>query len=751
MRRVRVDCSKPYDVLIERGLLAKTGETIKPFLRAEKVLVATDVNVDKLYADVVCESLKRTFGEDCVRKFVLPAGEKSKTPQNYLKLVGAMADFGMKRADALVALGGGVIGDIAGFAASAYMRGIDLVQAPTTLLAMIDSAVGGKTGVDLPQGKNLLGAFHQPVVTVVDPDTLKTLDESQYLNGLGEGVKYAALNGGIMEALEKNRTDVESFIQKCVEYKAYIVRRDELEDGMRKLLNLGHTVGHAIEAESEYQIGHGIAVAEGLSVMTDAALRAGEISQNRAREIFDALKMVGIGRTYVDANRLEKFIATDKKAYGNWVYAVCVRDISAKICSMEIDKFLHYISKKDVKIQKSAISGSAQAPASKALAHRYLIGAFLAGERAHIEGGADIAATERCLAAMDDCRLYDGKYPLLHVGESGSTLRFLLPVACALGFKATFVCDGRLRERPVDGLLEAMKGHGPTFAREGCAIKVKGHPLRAGEYVVDGSVSSQYVSGLIMALPLLKGDSTLTVTGKTASASYIDLTLQTLAKFGIKIERDGNRYFIKGRQKYVAPKDMRAEGDWSSAGYLLAAGTLAGEARVEGLDMASSQGDRAIVELLRRAGADITVENGACIARKSELHGIDFDAADMPDIVPVMATALSFADGISHISSVDRLRDKESDRLRAVRELLDAFGVRTEYENDALTVYGRADHRAGEYPSAGDHRIAMSAAVAALATDGECVIRGAECMDKSYPSFLEDIAKMGAKIEEAGA
>lgn len=752
MKEICVNCEKPYPVFIGRGLLSEAGERIKPLLRADRLLVVTDENVRKLHLLPLLASLERAFGESNVFCFTLPAGESAKTAENYLKIVEKMASVGLKRTDAALALGGGVVGDMTGFASATYMRGIDLVQIPTTLLAMIDSSVGGKTGVNLARGKNMLGAFYSPKAVVIDPDALATLDENEYLNGLGEGVKYAVIDPSLKPYFMRVRDDVESFIQRCVRLKASVVEADEREGGLRRILNLGHTVGHAIEKASDFEISHGIAVAEGISVMTCAALKAGEISNERAESIFEMLREVGIGKIFVNAYALKQYIAADKKADMEGLNAVFISEDGCIQRNMPLNKFLHYISKTDVKIKKSTICGSVTPPASKSEAHRLLIAAYLAGEEINVDLGADIEATKRCIRALVHAEKFANFSPVLNVGESGSTLRFLLPVACALGLKAKFVGEGRLKDRPIDGLLRALKEHGCAFEKpqdSGVPLKIVGGRLESGYFEVDGSVSSQYVTGLLFALPLLDGDSVLAVTGKAASASYVSLTLDMLARFGIKVDRGANGiYRVRGGQKYALPPDLNVEKDWSAAAALLVAGTLAGETRVEGLSQNSAQGDKIVVQLLRRAGADIAFENGAYVSKKSKLRGISFDAADCPDIVPVMATALSFADGESRISSVERLRGKESDRLAAVMALLASFGVRAECADDVLTIFGKSQHIAGEYPAFKDHRIAMSAAVAALATDGECVVRGMECVEKSYPQFLTALKALGADIEE---
>lgn len=398
----------------------------------------------------------------------------------------------------------------------------------------------------------------------------------------------------------------------------------------------------------------------------------------------------------------------------------------------------------DIKVRHSEICGEAVAPKSKSAAHRALIASFLAGKL--IDDGicnSDVSATFECLNNLKNDATLD-------VRESGSTLRFLLPVICALGIDAQIVGEGRLNERPLRGLVEVLNLHGARieFPDTGnFPLNVRGQ-LVAGEYAIDASISSQYVSGLLFALPILRGDSKLELKGKRVSESYIDLTLATLENYGVEIEKTSYGFYVRGGQKYIAPRDMTIEGDWSSAGFLLALGALCGEVKVRGLRVDSAQGDKVIVDLLRRAGAKMEIDKGIVRAfRADKLCAIDFDASDCPDIVPVMSAVLACAKGPSRISGVDRLKDKESDRIASIMDMLSAFGIRAEYGKGTLTVYGGRPV-GGDVNTYGDHRIAMSAAVLAARAEGESLIRGAECVAKSYPSFFDDAKILGLQAEK---
>jgi len=324
MQNVKVNL-KDRSYEIKFAELTRLGECVRPLVRGENVLVVTDDNVEKFHLDSAKKSLEKCGFK--VFEKVVAHGEKSKTPNNYLDVVHTLASNGFLRDDTVVALGGGVIGDMAGFAAATYMRGINLVQVPTSLLAMIDSSIGGKVGVDLPEGKNLLGAFYQPKLVFTDVNTLGTLPECEWKNGLGEGLKYAILCGGrlfdIMDGDVKN--DLEEFVRLCAEYKAQIVEKDEKEGGLRRLLNLGHTLGHAIEKASGYSVSHGEAVKYGLKLILQASVKEG----GEAKDIERAIALVEKYRADCpfDVKTLLPLVRNDKKAENASINAVLVKRI----------------------------------------------------------------------------------------------------------------------------------------------------------------------------------------------------------------------------------------------------------------------------------------------------------------------------------------------------------------------------------------------------------------------------------------
>ena len=290
MRRIRVNASHAYDIIIGENILYKLGSFCREVMGGGKICVVTDTNVEPLYFDAVSASL-RLEGFD-VLKFVIPAGEASKSTTYLVELLEFMAENHLTRSDCALALGGGVVGDLCGFASAVYLRGIKFIGVPTTLLAAVDSSVGGKTAVDLAAGKNLAGAFHQPSLVVCDYKTLDTLSPEIFADGCAEIIKYGVINDRALFDKLKNgiKNDIEEIIALCVQNKASIVETDEFDLGKRQLLNLGHTVGHAIELCSDFKISHGSAVAIGMVIVMRSAVNQGICPTEALDELLWLLK-----------------------------------------------------------------------------------------------------------------------------------------------------------------------------------------------------------------------------------------------------------------------------------------------------------------------------------------------------------------------------------------------------------------------------------------------------------------------------
>ncbi|MBO5556844.1 MAG: 3-phosphoshikimate 1-carboxyvinyltransferase [Oscillospiraceae bacterium] len=409
-------------------------------------------------------------------------------------------------------------------------------------------------------------------------------------------------------------------------------------------------------------------------------------------------------------------------------------------------------------IRPGTRNGSVRIPASKSQAHRLLIVAALGEGDCQIRCDGisrDIAATIDCLNGLGaeirsetDClivhpiRQAPQGVCLLPCGESGSTLRFLLPVAGVLEAEAMFLMEGRLPQRPLAPLDQELTRQGMTLQREENRLFCRG-VLRPGAFRLPGNVSSQYVSGLLLALPLLNGDSTLAVEGPVESSAYIAMTEQALALAGIAYEKQGWTYRLPGNQKGCLPQSLRVEGDYSNAAFFLCIGALSPEGVcVAGLSPDSVQGDRAVVDILRRFGAEVCETESGILTRRGTLRGVVIDAAPIPDLIPVLSVVAAAAEGETRIVNAGRLRLKESDRLRSTTALLSALGADIVEGEDSLTIHGRSALKGGTVDSFGDHRIAMAAAAAATVCERPVTVIDPDCVQKSYPRFWEDFDRL---------
>lgn len=346
MQKITVNASRVYDILIGRGLLPRMGSLIAAQAKGRSACLVSDSNVWPLHGAAAVKSLEEAGFS--VHTFVFPAGEESKNAQTYLSLLSFLAQRQLTREDCLVALGGGVTGDLTGFAAATYLRGVPYVQVPTTLLAAVDSSVGGKTAIDLPEGKNLAGCFYQPSLVLCDIRTLKTLPQEVFLEGCAEVIKYGILyDRPLFDYLKQEGMgfDREQVIRRCVELKRNVVARDEFDTGARMQLNLGHTVGHAIEAESGFTVSHGHAVAMGTAIVSRAAAKNGLLPQEAAQAIEEALGVFRLPTaTTYPAEALTRHMLSDKKRAGDRVNLIVPRAIGrCEILPIPVEQLTDFV------------------------------------------------------------------------------------------------------------------------------------------------------------------------------------------------------------------------------------------------------------------------------------------------------------------------------------------------------------------------------------------------------------------------
>ena len=420
----------------------------------------------------------------------------------------------------------------------------------------------------------------------------------------------------------------------------------------------------------------------------------------------------------------------------------------------------------EIKITPRKLTGTIEAMPSKSHAHRLLIARKLSElQDGALEGGIeipafsdDIEATMACIGQLDK------NTPYLECRESGSTLRFMLPVVMALKEHATFLGTGRLPDRPLSPLREEMERHGCRFRmgsnkntdrfKEICEVSGR---LVAGDYVLAGNVSSQFITGLLFALPLVDGDSSITLTTELESAGYVDMTLDVMKSFNIEVQVSQTeagffRYEIPGNQVYREKPGIALDGDWSNAAFWLAAGSLSGDITVTRLRLESCQWDKEILRILAEMGADLDIQpqvDGTVTirSRASILKGMDVDVAQTPDLTPILAVLMSFAEGTSMITHAERLQFKESNRLKAIYSVLYNLDADVSYGGDWLSFTGKAFLEGGKVDSYGDHRIAMSAAIASCLCREPVYISNPIAVTKSYPDFYKDFDLLGGEIE----
>ena len=439
----------------------------------------------------------------------------------------------------------------------------------------------------------------------------------------------------------------------------------------------------------------------------------------------------------------------------------------------------------DVRIEPvNYLDGAVTAIPSKSDVHRKLICAALADGPTELalsnipnaQLSADIKATMACLTALgasfklDPCHFPPDSQadivtpgtsvfvtpirevpedPLLDCGESGSTFRFLLPVAAALCDHVQFTGHGRLPDRPIGDLMHAMTAHGVSFSADRLPFETHGR-LTGGNYQLPGNVSSQYITGLLLALPAVAEDSILTLTTRLESAAYVDITLSALRQFGVSVAATDSGWRIPGNQSFHPGEHCWADGDWSNAAFFIAAGILGKDRNhsvaLLDVDGASPQGDKAIVPILRKFRANVRGNSNFFLSSPSKLYPTEIDVSEIPDLLPILAVTAAFAKGKSRFTNAARLRLKESDRLKTTAAMLQALGGKAVEQPAGLIVHGGRSLSGGTVDGANDHRIVMAAAIAATYCKGPTTILGAEAVNKSYPSFWEDYKSLGGEV-----
>lgn len=411
---------------------------------------------------------------------------------------------------------------------------------------------------------------------------------------------------------------------------------------------------------------------------------------------------------------------------------------------------------------KTVLSGKLDIISSKSDIHRCIICAALSDKPTKIKFtglSKDIITTVECVKMLGaKAEFLDGCITVipcdkekilqgitLDCAESGSTARFLLPVAAAICKNVTLVGSGRLPERPFSPLCESLERNGAKFSSDKLPITINANVAHGGVFEIPGNISSQYISGLLLMLPLFKEGGEVKITTPLESAGYVDMTVDTMTKFGIEIEKGENSYKVLPNQSYKSPEFVRAQGDWSSAAFWLCADALGANVVLSGLDESCPQGDRKVIEILEKFGAKKNVTEDGILIEAGRLHGIEIDASNIPDLVPVLSVVACAARGKTRIFGAKRLRLKESDRLETTKDFLSRLGADVVVTDDGLEINGKGKLDGGTAFGHNDHRIVMSGAICSLICKNQVIIEGAQAVEKSYTTFFSDFDKLNMR------
>ncbi|KAJ3252724.1 3-dehydroquinate dehydratase (3-dehydroquinase) [Chytriomyces hyalinus] len=837
-------------VTLGHGMTTHIARQIIQIQPSSAYLIGTDTNIAPLHLEQLQNALVAALAEigstARVHAYVIPPGETTKTRETKAMIEDWMLENKLTRDSCILALGGGVIGDLFGFVAATFMRGVPVFQIPTTLLAMVDSSIGGKTAIDTPAGKNLIGAFHQPRHIFMDLAYLRTLPRREFVNGMAEVIKTAAiwneddftlLENGAEEILglsadnssssssdskRKSEHDLQLLIQVVlgsIQVKAHVVTVDEKETGLRGLLNYGHTVGHAIEAILTPELLHGECVAMGMVREAEIARHLGYVNDVVIGRIVRVLQAYGLPVSTEDkkvlqlapgkhcsVDQLLDIMRVDKKNQGDKKRMVMLSGIGSTYepkASFISDNVIRKILSPAMEVEAVEKSGAVKeikinVPGSKSISNRALVLAALGSGVCRLEGLLHSDDVQVMLDSLQklvgikytwedngDTLVVEGgagklqvPHSEIYLGNAGTAARFLTTVCCLVrageGKITTVTGNSRMKQRPIGPLVDALSSNGCDLAyleSQGCLpLAIKPTGLKGGHVKLSASISSQYVSSILLSAPYATNPVTLELVGDAVvSKPYIDMTISMMKSFGIHATQDAsneNIYHIP-QGVYTNPKEYLIEADASSATYPLAYAAITGtKVTVTNIGANSMQGDAEFaVKVLRPMGC--TVEQTATQttvqgpARLAPIPSIDMetmtDAFLTASVLAACAsTGVAGEKGVTKIHGISNQRVKECNRIAAMVEQLAKFGVHANELPDGIEIHGVAGDpkSALKTPEGGvfcydDHRVAMSFSLLACArgSGSKSVILEKKCVEKTWPAWwdaLENI--LGGKV-----
>ncbi|KAF8852389.1 Shikimate dehydrogenase [Acephala macrosclerotiorum] len=804
-------------------------------LPSSTYVLITDTNIESLYVPAFKQAFNALATESHrLLSYVIPPGESSKGRETKAEIEDWMLSEQCTRDTVIIALGGGVIGDMIGYVAATFMRGVRFVQVPTTLLSMVDSSIGGKTAIDVPSGKNLVGAFWQPARIYIDLKFLETLPVREFINGMAEVVKTAAIwdeiefatledNASLLMAtirtkskdsstrLDPIRDILKRIVLGSAKVKAHVVSADEREGGLRNLLNFGHSIGHAYEAILTPQVLHGEAVAIGMVKEAELARHLGVLKPGAVARLVKCISSYGLPTSLQD-QRIQKLtagkqcpvdtllekMAVDKKNDGKKKKIVLLSAIGKTHepkASVVEDRAIRIVLSDSIIVSPGvpkSLNVEVTPPGSKSVSNRALVLAALGTGACRIKNLLHSDDTEFMLTAIGklggatyswedagEILVVQGKGgdlkaspSELYIGNAGTASRFLTTVVslCKPSSVSSTILTGnaRMKVRPIGPLVDSLRANG-------VAIKYleKEHSLpldvpasggiSGGEIELAATVSSQYVSSLLMCAPYAKKPVTLRlVGGKPISQPYIDMTTAMMASFGIRVVRsktEEHTYHIP-QGAYRNPPEYTVESDASSATYPLAVAAISGTTcTIPNIGSKSLQGDaRFATEVLCPMGCTVvqsdysTTVTGPTLGQLKAIEEVDMEP--MTDAFLTASVLAAVAKGTTRIRGIANQRVKECNRIAAMKDQLAKFGVTCRELDDGIEIDGRP-HTSLSDPVDGvycydDHRVAMSFSVLSVAVPRPVLITERECVGKTWPGWW-DILSLSFSINLAGS
>eukprot|EP00742_Colponemidia_sp_Colp-10_P007159 GILJ01007688.1.p1 GENE.GILJ01007688.1~~GILJ01007688.1.p1 ORF type:complete len:1534 (-),score=263.07 GILJ01007688.1:99-4658(-) len=786
-------------VVFGHNLLESIPEDVHKLLSASCYIVVTDTIIVKLYGHKL-EAAFKAAGLPCLLKVIGP-GEAAKTRQTKEEIEDFMLHHNVDRQACIVALGGGVIGDLSGFVAATYLRGINFVQVPTTLLGMVDASVGGKTGLNPPAGKNLIGAFHQPKKVYMDLSLLASLSDREFLNGMGEVIKTGAiysqalfvkLETSVEAVIARDSNVLLDIVKESVAIKQHVVSVDEKEKGLRMILNFGHTIGHGIEALLQPDWLHGECVAVGMvkeTVISRALGFCNSATLNRLVSCIQAYKLPIHVPAHLNLDQVMTKMAVDKKNRNGAKSFVILKSIgkTADDVVQVDDATVMRCLCPGITVTPSyqPVNGTVSVPGSKSVSNRVLLMTALGEGTCRLKGLLHSDDTKVMLDALHKFGVRvdwesDGQTLIVHgnqgqlqcpqddiyLGNAGTAARFLTTTATLLENGSCIVTGNvRMRERPIGDLVEGLRSQGAVMAykgKDGCLpIEITGTGFKGGLIELSSRISSQYVSSVLISAPYAKEPVDLRLSDvadgeKPVSKPYIDMTIALMKQFGINVETLGTNRFLVPQGVYKNPAEFSVESDASSSTYPLAlAAVNGGSVTVEGVGSTSVQGDSKFAFLLEKMNCKVTqTETSTTVEGPVDgmLKAIDIAMDDMTDSFMTAAVVMAFCPKgeRSRITAISNQRVKECNRIAAMVENFGRCGITARELEDGIEVVGNgmptaatASYNTIDHPALmdcyKDHRIAMSFGVFASKVP-HIVITDQDCVDKTYPEYWDHLS-----------